>query len=298
MKCEKNSAVSPVVGVMLMLVVVIIIAAVVSGFAGGLVGGNNQKAPQISMDVRIANTGYYVTSFFSAVVTGQDGAVNTKDLKLVTSWNKVQPNGTKINGGATIIPNQINTHLHYTPCAWLANDWWNYTAPQGYGAGLENNAGFWPAPQLSDKSSCTASSPYHYSSIGTCISNESWWGNHPLVVGTSLYARPFGWSATPAQGGQPGSSFTVGYGLASNGAGVVSGGGQYKYAYGTSPSSGGSSGADFYPVDDATYPSVDQMMAVLGNNWNVLRAGDTVNVKLIHIPSGKTIWQKDVVVEG
>ena len=37
---------------MLMLVVTIIIAAVVSAFAGGLVGGQ-QKAPSLTMDIKI-----------------------------------------------------------------------------------------------------------------------------------------------------------------------------------------------------------------------------------------------------
>ena len=41
-----DSAVSPVIGVMLMLVVTIIIAAVVSSFAGGLVSGQ-QAAPSM-----------------------------------------------------------------------------------------------------------------------------------------------------------------------------------------------------------------------------------------------------------
>ncbi len=52
MKKNDNSAVSPVVGVMLMLVVTIIIAAVVSGFAGGL-GGGTGKAPQASVDCTV-----------------------------------------------------------------------------------------------------------------------------------------------------------------------------------------------------------------------------------------------------
>ena len=68
MKPVSYEAVSPVVGVMLMLVVVIIIAAVVSGFAGGLVGGSSQKAPNLIMDVKIVNTGYYTTSGFFATV--------------------------------------------------------------------------------------------------------------------------------------------------------------------------------------------------------------------------------------
>ena len=47
-KFQKDEAVSPVVGVMLMLVVTIIIAAVVSGFAGGL-AGSQESAPQASL---------------------------------------------------------------------------------------------------------------------------------------------------------------------------------------------------------------------------------------------------------
>ena len=45
---QKDDAVSPVIGVMLMLVVTIIIAAVVSSFAGGL-AGDTQKTPQASL---------------------------------------------------------------------------------------------------------------------------------------------------------------------------------------------------------------------------------------------------------
>jgi archaeal type IV pilus assembly protein PilA len=45
---NQDSAVSPVVGVMLMLVVTIIIAAVVSAFAGGL-GGSQTKTPQATI---------------------------------------------------------------------------------------------------------------------------------------------------------------------------------------------------------------------------------------------------------
>ncbi|OPX69503.1 MAG: hypothetical protein A4E37_00353 [Methanoregulaceae archaeon PtaB.Bin056] len=48
MKPGRESAVSPVVGVMLMLVVTIIIAAVVSAFAGGL-SSDQSKTPQVSL---------------------------------------------------------------------------------------------------------------------------------------------------------------------------------------------------------------------------------------------------------
>lgn len=48
---QKDAAVSPVVGVMLMLVVTIIIAAVVSAFAGGM-GSEQHKTPQVTMSVK------------------------------------------------------------------------------------------------------------------------------------------------------------------------------------------------------------------------------------------------------
>lgn len=48
---QKDAAVSPVVGVMLMLVVTIIIAAVVSAFAGGM-GSEQHKTPQTTMTVK------------------------------------------------------------------------------------------------------------------------------------------------------------------------------------------------------------------------------------------------------
>jgi FlaG/FlaF family flagellin (archaellin) len=49
-----DSAVSPVVGVMLMLVVTIIIASVISAYAGGL-SGTREKAPQVSIAVKAYN---------------------------------------------------------------------------------------------------------------------------------------------------------------------------------------------------------------------------------------------------
>lgn len=49
-KAQKEDAVSPVIGVMLMLVVTIVIAAVVAAFASGL-GGDVESAPAAVFDV-------------------------------------------------------------------------------------------------------------------------------------------------------------------------------------------------------------------------------------------------------
>ena len=54
-KSNKEDAVSPVIGVMLMLVVTIVIAAVVAAFASGL-GGDVESAPAAIMDVDLTTT--------------------------------------------------------------------------------------------------------------------------------------------------------------------------------------------------------------------------------------------------
>ena len=54
-KSNKEDAVSPVIGVMLMLVVTIVIAAVVAAFASGL-GGDMESAPSAVLSVDVLNT--------------------------------------------------------------------------------------------------------------------------------------------------------------------------------------------------------------------------------------------------
>jgi archaeal type IV pilus assembly protein PilA len=81
MKNMKDSAVSPVVGVMLMLVVVIIIAAIVSGFAGSLVGTSN-KPPQAT----IQGTYSYSANILTMYHAGGD-ELSTKSLILTFREN-------------------------------------------------------------------------------------------------------------------------------------------------------------------------------------------------------------------
>lgn len=90
----RESAVSPVVGVMLMVVVTIIIAAVVSGFAGGLTSGQT-KPPVATLDVQLIasentggypgyGTGYYVPAMIIKHMGGD--VIATKNTKIVTSF--------------------------------------------------------------------------------------------------------------------------------------------------------------------------------------------------------------------
>ena len=93
---ERESAVSPVVGVMLMLVVTIIIAATVSAFAGGLVG-TADKAPQAAFDVKIHTvekdygTGPFMAPTMTITHLGGD-QIDTARMKIITSWsNRTNP---------------------------------------------------------------------------------------------------------------------------------------------------------------------------------------------------------------
>jgi hypothetical protein len=289
MKQQNEPAVSPVVGVMLMLVVVIIIAAVVSGFAGSLVGGNNQKVPKLTMDAEIVNTGFWSSSYFKAQVTGVDNPIKTRDLKIITSWSKSLPNGTTINGGATMVPGQLNYQVDHRVGGLTLRDTWTYVCPQGYGPGVGNGTEltYYIAPfewTGTQPSSVTMADVW----AGRKVTNFSWFGNYNLQAGTTMFARPFGGKN---QGGSTGASgLTVGYGMAADTAAGNTGGGRYQYSYGddsTGP-------ATFNPYPE----SVDQMQAVLGNNWNLLMGGDIVTMKVIHTPSGKVIWQKEISVEG
>jgi archaeal type IV pilus assembly protein PilA len=270
-KSQKDMAVSPVVGVMLMLVVVIIIAAVVSGFAGGLVK-DAQSAPQLSMDVNIANNGFYSTSYFKAVVTSVSAPINTKDLKIVTAWTKAISGGNPIHGGATITPGVANFNVTYAAENGKPSVQWNSVSPIGDGPGVGVN---WTESAYGKPYEGTANSMADIGGISGTATNYTWFGNYALQSGTTMFAQPFGGRY------DDNINFTVGYGL---------GGTKYSYQYGTDST---------YGATLSEYPnSVDQMQAVLGNNWQLLRPGDNVNVKVIHIPSGKTIWQGDVAVEG
>ncbi len=234
----RDSAVSPVVGVMLMLVVTIIIAAVVSAFAGGMTK-DTDKAPSASMEIRISNDGTWGGSNFHVNVLAVSDAIPTKDLKIVTSWK----NSTGGRGGATVTgPNPEKPNTDYS-----TGSSYEYNSPLGFGPSLEN----WKA-----------SGSYYI---------QQHYGNYSLIAGTVMHNSAAGYPDS--------SSGTVygGYGVYPNT--------RYQYTSGTyhlGPGEGG----------------VDAMMAILGYDWYTLRPGDIVNVRFIHIPSGKLIYDADVTVEG
>lgn len=92
-----DSAVSPVVGVLLMLVVTIIIAAVVSGFAGGMAGGVS-KAPQASVDCTVDLTGHQLVFEHK----GGD-AFALKDVKVVLATEDTKTTLSLADIGGTVV---------------------------------------------------------------------------------------------------------------------------------------------------------------------------------------------------
>lgn len=259
---RNDIAVSPVVGVMLMLVVTIIIAAVVTGFAGGLVSGQ-KAAPTLAMDVKIVNTGTYLGSGFYATVNGVSTPIQSSDLKIVTTWSTInRTTRQQINGGTTVIPGSLNVNYHFNGQGSAIK---TGTAPFAVGPGVGMNGSF--------SVGSTDSNPTNpFTSYGQQF------GNYTLMQGTNLYAIPAGASSM-------GSIGNVGVTGNADGGYGISGSSYFRYT--------SSSGTSWQSGD------TDMMQAVLGPGWENLKAGDLVNVKVIHVPSGKAIFQKAIpVTEG
>ncbi|WP_083773203.1 type IV pilin N-terminal domain-containing protein [Methanolacinia petrolearia] len=264
---KNEDAVSPVVGVMLMLVVTIIIAAVVSGFAGGLISGQ-EKSPTLSMDVTIANTGSYIGSGFTASVLGVSEPISTTDLKIVTSWSttmkdntdpglteqqKTISNGNTFTGGNTSLPNSANVICYQGMKTKTVTNW--STAPFGIGAGVDQTNPTDPMGKSAD-----------------AYQKPGWFGQFTLQEGVNLFAYPYGSDSGQAIAGALSEPADSGY----NGETLYA----YKYASG------------LYEEGQA-----DPTQALLGYGWEQLRAGDTVNVKVIYTPTGAAIYNSNIAVE-
>jgi archaeal type IV pilus assembly protein PilA len=258
----KNDAVSPVVGVMLMLVVTIIIAAVVSAFAGGLATGQS-KAPAISVSSHIRNDGTYAGSFAEFAIQSADQPIPTKDLKIVTSWTTInRDDGTQISGGATVTgPPASGSLPNYHQGSAVSSDYYAYNSPIGFGAGVNRSSTMLSAP-INVTIGSTTYKYYNYP--------DQDFGNYTLMGGTIM-------RTSPGNYGYELGTYDY-YGLY-----TYVGNGRFKYA----PYLNSFTSSDF-----------DGMQALLGKNWENLRAGDTVKVQFVHLPSGKTIYNEKISVEG
>jgi archaeal type IV pilus assembly protein PilA len=105
---ENESAISPVVGVMLMLVVTIIIAAVVSAFAGSSISGQN-KVPQATIQGKFSiSTGMTISNAGGDPLATNDLVFTVRNSNLFGS-NLEQKTAQVIN--KTLITNSSNTSI-------------------------------------------------------------------------------------------------------------------------------------------------------------------------------------------
>lgn len=137
-----DSAVSPVVGVMLMLVVTIIIAAVVSNLAGGMFS-EQEPAPIASIDVTIKSLDstdyspkYPAYGSFQLEVLSISRPISTKDVKLITSYTTTnRSNGEMVSNITTLVASKINnTNYSYSTYHY------EYNSPLGFGPGVSGTA--------------------------------------------------------------------------------------------------------------------------------------------------------------
>lgn len=139
MKQEKENAVSPVVGVMLMLVVTIIIAALVSSFAGGL-GTTTEKTPLVTFTAEYGQLNGLVlrsTGASDSLVYGEDFQIYINTPSDENSFSNVlnASRATTGNGAAFTGGNVI--YFSYD----ALSDWYNDDVG-GRGA---NSGGAWTA---------------------------------------------------------------------------------------------------------------------------------------------------------
>ncbi len=250
-KEQKDDAVSPVVGVMLMLVVTIVIAAVVSAFAGGM-GTSQKAAPQASIAVK---TGYLSDGNFDISFEHLGGdPILTRDCQFIT-YLTLQ-NGTTIK------------HVQ-TPSSPLARS-------ESYGQ-INGNPSYSRGPHLTD--------PQKYAYPCNPINDVTVMGGWVVPGITNLTAFPEG--ANYAWFGQavwlPGDiARTYNNGYTANFLGLI----PTTYT-GTPPTM-----ENPYPGTNETY------QAGIATLKDCVAKNCRLDIKLMHMPSGKYIMDKSIVLQG
>ena len=79
---KKESAVSPVVGIMLMITITLILAAIISGMTGGI-AQSQKKPPSLLIDASLINGTH--DSLDIGIISVSE-AIPTRDVKLITEW--------------------------------------------------------------------------------------------------------------------------------------------------------------------------------------------------------------------
>jgi FlaG/FlaF family flagellin (archaellin) len=110
---KNESAVSPVIGVMLMIVVTIIIAAIVSAFAGDLSGGQS-TAPVASIQCSIVKNDAGNATLTMTHLSGDP--INTANTRIIVSYKDANgnPKQARTSGSSVSILNSAGTSVTVT----------------------------------------------------------------------------------------------------------------------------------------------------------------------------------------
>ena len=228
-KREDESAVSPVVGVMLMLVVTIIIAAVVSAFAGGM-GSTQTKTPQASIAVKTGTTSGNLEITFEHL--GGD-PVLTKDCQFITylTW----PNGTIVRPVQTPSSPLARSEVGLAPVGYTYSRVPHLADPQKY------------AYPCNPQNNVTLGSGWTVNGYMDVGDNPAWFGKAVWLPGD--VARTFN------------------NGFTANFVGLVA---------------------------DPMNPTADNMTALR----EAVQKNCRLDIKLLHVPSGKYIMDKTITLQG
>ncbi|ABD40080.1 hypothetical protein Mhun_0310 [Methanospirillum hungatei JF-1] len=124
---KKESAVSPVVGIMLMITITLILAAIISGMTGGI-AQKQEKPPQLLFEASVFINSTGKDSFLDIRVVSVSQGIPTRDLKLVTEWRgDGEPNRTVITPLSKNVDNEFTYPVGYEPGGLNPKDFGNFT---------------------------------------------------------------------------------------------------------------------------------------------------------------------------
>ncbi|HPY61321.1 MAG TPA: type IV pilin N-terminal domain-containing protein [Methanospirillum sp.] len=126
---EKNRepAVSPVVGIMLMITITLILAAIISGMTGGITQ-KQEKPPQLLIEPSVFINSTGSEGFLDIRVVSVSQGIPTRDLKLITEWRgNGKPYRTVITPLSKNVDNQYTYPVGYDPGKSTQQDFGNFT---------------------------------------------------------------------------------------------------------------------------------------------------------------------------
>jgi len=302
---ERDDAVSPVIGVMLMLVVTIIIAAVISGFAGGLVT-SQEPAPSASFDVSLTDKSIDLT------VRSISEPIRSKDISIVLSkpgqtrklvpgpnstvpfgFNIVEPpvkdeDGKPINGTGFHDNENVTTAAELGKSANYAANWTN--AMQWFGNYTLKTGSRMSASGDAFVDICSGTGIPDGFSKGTFTKNEI--GGWTEGQWTSV----FGDTVTTTDQGSDDNVLKLKKDFEITDSTLAA------YLYGKGLTDTDSSGAKLNAAIWATASDTNWKFgqtAVYGDGRGsiAISPGDRVTVTIVHTPSGQTMFMKTVTAQ-